>query len=69
MSEPNGLTGNKHSASSAEQIAETDHQYRAFLTEKAEVVAMKNNAYVARQAAWAQAELALAIYRAKAGLR
>jgi hypothetical protein len=69
MATTNDLTGNPHSASSAEKIVELDSEYRAYLQRQSNTVVMKNVAFTAAQSARLMAELSIARFRAEAGLR
>lgn len=69
MATTNDLTGNPHSASSAEKAVETDPEYRAYLKTQSEVVVQKNQAYTLAQTARLRSELAIAAFKHEAGLR
>lgn len=68
MATENTLTGKPHSASSAEAIVETDPEYRAYLKAQSEVVVQKNHAYNLAIGARLRAQLAIARFKAEAGL-
>lgn len=59
----NPLTQKPHSASSAESIAETDHEYAAHLWELRDVVLQKQLAWSNATVARLNAELAIALVR------
>lgn len=61
--------GKQHSASSAEAIVETDHQYFAHLTEQRDVVLQKNHARDRRESARLRMELMVVVAKVEGGLR
>lgn len=64
----NPVTGKGHSATSAEEAARIDPEYLAHLAYQSEVVILKNTAHGLAQAAWLRASLAIARFKAGAGL-
>ncbi len=64
----NPLTAKPHSASSAEAVAETDHEYAAHLAELRDVVLQKQLAWSNLTVARLNAELAIALVRAEAAV-
>ncbi len=69
MQGENPLTGKPHSASSAEAVVETDHEYRAHLKIQSDIVVMKNHSGTLAETARLRAELAIARFRVAGGLR
>ncbi len=69
MSGTNPLTGNPHSASSAEKIVEADEEYSGYLSQQRQVVLSKNRAHAEAESFWLQAELYISLVKSSAGLR
>ncbi len=57
-----------HSASSAEAVVETDHEYRAYLKLQSDGVVMKNQARCLMESARLRSELAIARFKVQGGL-
>ena len=65
---PQSREGKPHSASSAEAVVETDHEYKAYLVNARNIVHSKLRAQTAADSARLRAELHIALLKAMAGV-